>query len=158
MYKHCFVAGDEVAPIEIQLNAISRISSIAVRHSCRTVALQKILVDSPVCQQKFFRKATVLQLRPSYPFIMVISKDPWHSHLLPRVWQWSCRCLFLRLSSVALTWWRRRCQWRTAKFRPIWSEFMWSYEKGGIFIVPQLYWDTEPRFCGLIIVKGTAPI
>ena len=23
------------------------------------------------------------------PFIMVISDDPWHSHLLPSVWQWS---------------------------------------------------------------------
>ena len=27
------------------------------------------------------------------PFIMVISEDPWHSHLLPRVWQWSCHFL-----------------------------------------------------------------
>ena len=30
--------------------------------SCRTVALWKYFVDSPVCQQKFFRRATVLQL------------------------------------------------------------------------------------------------
>ena len=36
-----------------------------------------------------------------HPFIMVISEDPWHSHLLPSVWQWSCRYRFLRLSSVA---------------------------------------------------------
>ena len=35
------------------------------------------------------------------PFIMVISEDPWHSHLLPSVWQWSCHYLFLRLRSVA---------------------------------------------------------
>ena len=35
------------------------------------------------------------------PFIMVISEDPWHSHLLPSVWQWSCHTLFLRLRSVA---------------------------------------------------------
>ena len=34
-------------------------------------------------------------------FILVISKDPRHSHLLPSVWQWSCRYLFLRLRSVA---------------------------------------------------------
>ena len=33
--------------------------------------------------------------------IMVISKDPWHSHLLPSVWQWSCHYMFLRLRSVA---------------------------------------------------------
>ena len=26
----------------------------------------------------------------SHPFIMVISEDPWHSHILPSVWQWSC--------------------------------------------------------------------
>ena len=35
------------------------------------------------------------------PFIMVISEDPWNSHLLPSVWQWSCHYLFLRLRSVA---------------------------------------------------------
>ena len=34
------------------------------------------------------------------PFIMVISEDPWHSHLLPSVWQWSCHNLILRLRSV----------------------------------------------------------
>ena len=32
---------------------------------------------------------------------MVISEDPWHSHLLPNVWQWSCLYLFLRLMFVA---------------------------------------------------------
>ena len=36
-----------------------------------------------------------------HPFIMVISEDPWHSHLLPSVWQWSCHYLFLRPRSVA---------------------------------------------------------
>ena len=27
------------------------------------------------------------------PFIMVITDDPWHSHLLPNVWQWICHYL-----------------------------------------------------------------
>ena len=36
-----------------------------------------------------------------HPFIMVISEDPWHSHLLPSVWQWRFRYLFLQLRSVA---------------------------------------------------------
>ena len=36
-----------------------------------------------------------------HPFIMVISEDPWHSHLLPSVWQRSYHYLFLRLRSVA---------------------------------------------------------
>ena len=34
------------------------------------------------------------------PFIMVISEDPWHSHLLPSVWQWSYLYLFSQLRSV----------------------------------------------------------
>ena len=29
-----------------------------------------------------------------HPFIMFISEDPWHSHLLLSVWQWSCHYLF----------------------------------------------------------------
>ena len=32
-----------------------------------------------------------------HPFIMVISEDPWHSHQLPSVWQWSCHYLFYYL-------------------------------------------------------------
>ena len=35
------------------------------------------------------------------PFIMVISEDPWHSHLLPSVWLLGCHYLFLRFRSVA---------------------------------------------------------
>ena len=33
----------------------------------------------------------------SNPFIMVISEDPWHSHLLLNVWQLSCHYMSLRL-------------------------------------------------------------
>ena len=36
-----------------------------------------------------------------HPFIISISEDPWHSHLLPSFWLWSCHYLFLRLRSVA---------------------------------------------------------
>ena len=32
---------------------------------------------------------------------IVISEDPWHSHLLPSVWQWCCYHLCLRHRSVA---------------------------------------------------------
>ena len=35
-----------------------------------------------------------------HSFKIVISEDPRHLHLLPRVWQWSCCYLFLRLESV----------------------------------------------------------
>ena len=34
------------------------------------------------------------------PFIMVNPEYPWHSHLLPSFWQWSCLYLFLRLRST----------------------------------------------------------
>lgn len=33
-----------------------------------------------------------------HTFVMIISEDSWHSHLLQKVWQWSCRYLVLRLS------------------------------------------------------------
>ena len=36
-----------------------------------------------------------------YPFLMVISENPWHSYLLLSVLQWSCHYLFLRLRSIA---------------------------------------------------------
>ena len=36
-----------------------------------------------------------------HPFIMVISEDPWHSHLMQSVKRWNCHYLFLRLRSVA---------------------------------------------------------
>ena len=35
-----------------------------------------------------------------HAFIMVICEDPWHSHLMSSVWQWSCYYLFYRLRSV----------------------------------------------------------
>ena len=34
-------------------------------------------------------------------YIIIISEDPWHSHLLSSDWSWSCHYLFLRLRSVA---------------------------------------------------------
>ena len=35
-----------------------------------------------------------------HPFKMVMSEDPWHSHVLPSVWQWRCNYLFSRLGSI----------------------------------------------------------
>ena len=36
------------------------------------------------------------------PFIMVISENPWHSHLMLTVWQWSCHYLFNDLRLLRL--------------------------------------------------------
>ena len=73
-----------------------------------------------------------------HPFIMVISEYPWHSYLLPGVWQWSCHYLFLRHRSVAagirtlnlphamrtysdFNYWELSSQQTTAKYGPnIW--------------------------------------
>ena len=38
-------------------------------------------------------------------FVYFVSKDPWHSHLLPSVWQWSYHYLFEQLTSVATGYW-----------------------------------------------------
>ena len=43
-----------------------------------------------------------------HPFIMVISEDLWHSHLMLSVWQWSCHYLFCRPRSVAAGIWTPR--------------------------------------------------
>ena len=40
-----------------------------------------------------------------HPFKMVVSKDPWHWHLMPSVWQWSCHYLFWWLRSVTAGIW-----------------------------------------------------
>ena len=49
--------------------------------------------------------STLMAIEPvtdtGHPFIMVISKDPWHSNLLPSVKEWSCHYLFLWPRCVA---------------------------------------------------------
>ena len=45
--------------------------------------------------------ACIIYCDPGHPFKMVIFEDPWHSHLLSSVWQWSYHHLFKRLRSVS---------------------------------------------------------
>ena len=46
------------------------------------------------------------------PFIMVISEDPWYSHLLPSDWQWICHYLFfLGLSRLGFEHFRFRAEY-----------------------------------------------
>ena len=35
-----------------------------------------------------------------HPFIIIVSEDPWHQHLLPSVYKWRCNYLFKQLRSV----------------------------------------------------------
>ena len=39
-----------------------------------------------------------------HPFLLVISEDPWHSHL-PSAWQWYCHYLLFRLRSASAGIW-----------------------------------------------------
>ena len=70
------------------------------------------------------------------PFIMVISKDPWHSHLLPSIWQWSCHYLFLRLRSV-VTGDRTPISWCEANTLPL-------RHLGGKNYMYEISWDNTP--------------
>ena len=58
-----------------------------------------------------------------HPFIMVISEDPWHSHLLPSGWQWSCHYLFLQLWSATAEIWTTNSgfRWRIASRGQSWK-------------------------------------
>ena len=67
------------------------------------------------------------------PFIMFISEDPWHPHLLPSAWQWSCHYLFSRLGSDAVRIrtrnhaHARRTLWPTAPLRRFQKRFLKIY-------------------------------
>ena len=72
------------------------------------------------------------------PFIMVISEDPWHSLLLPSIWQWDWPYLLLRLRSVA-------AEIRTPNF-PLYyerKETMVSSQRfsGLIYLFEYMLWD-----------------
>ena len=75
------------------------------------------------------------------PFIMVISKDPWHSHLMLSVWQWSCNYLFLQLNSVATEDWTPIYSMRGERFtsRPLWQLGKWVSEILQWFLVRRAY-------------------
>ena len=47
-----------------------------------------------------------------HSFIMVISEDPWHSHLMPLVWQWICLYLIL----MWLVYQNQRFKWALCPF------------------------------------------
>ena len=54
-----------------------------------------------------------------HPFTMVISEDPWNSHLLPSVWQWTCHYPFKRLENFSLI--RRRQNFFNGEDLQIWT-------------------------------------
>ena len=55
----------------------------------------------PLCSERSL--ACHANCDKGHAFIMVIFEDPWHLHILPSVWQWSCHYLFLRLTDTVLS-------------------------------------------------------
>ena len=79
---------------------LENFSLIWRRHHCRWRAADFDLCSALIAieQWGFFN---VPHWHGPTLFIMVISEDPWHSHLLTSIWRWSCQDLFLLLRSVA---------------------------------------------------------
>ena len=71
------------------------------RHHCRWRAACFNLCSAPMAIEQWGFFSVPHLLEHGLPFLIVTSEDPWHSHLLRSVWQWSCHYLFLRLWSVA---------------------------------------------------------
>ena len=71
---------------------LENFSLIWRHHHCRFFSVANLLWPGSLASHTY--------CETGHPFIMVISEDQWHSHLLPNVWQWSCHYLFLRLRSV----------------------------------------------------------
>ena len=81
------------------------LSHSRIFHSCGDVTINVDLCPAfmPIEQWGFFSVAHLLWHGAGHPFIMVISKGLWHSHLLPSVWQWSCHYLSKCLYDVGLS-------------------------------------------------------
>ena len=78
---------------------LENFSLIWRRHLCRWKATKFDLSSALMACEGSLR--CHIHCDTGLPFIIVISEDPWHSHLFPSFWQWSCHYLFLRLRSVA---------------------------------------------------------
>ena len=76
----CFVCLEFFVPLE-------NFSLICRRHHCRIRAVNFDLCSVLMAIKKweFFIISVPVAAVTRYPFIMVISEDPWHSHLLPVV-------------------------------------------------------------------------
>ena len=94
--KHCFLSTNGLLFVKLEFSSHSMIS-----HSFGDVTIageeMQILTyarhlwqlsndDSLACRTYVYT---------GHPFIRVISEDPWHSHFMLSVWQWSCHHLFL---------------------------------------------------------------
>ena len=80
---------------------LENFSLIWRRHHCRRRAANFALCSALMAIEQWGFLTCRTHCDTGLPFIMFISDDPWHSHLLLSVRQWSCHYLFLRLRSVA---------------------------------------------------------
>ena len=76
-----------------------------------------------------------------HPFIMVISENPWHSHLLPNVWQGSCHYLFYDLSLLRLEFEHRTLRMRSERSNRLRPRGGYSDYKEYINILSVYIWN-----------------
>ena len=68
-------------------------------YRCKSWKFWRYAVHSwPFCSEGFLACHTYCDT--GHRFKLVIYEDPWHSHLLPRDWQWNCLYRILRRMSV----------------------------------------------------------
>ena len=81
-----------------------------------------------------------------HSFIIVISDNPWHSLLLPSVWQWSCHYLF---NDVGLS--RLGFEHPTSRFR--FRSYPRCHLRGAILYVTMLLTNVSPAWWSSLISK-----
>ena len=90
-----FVCLEFIIPLE-------NFSLIWTHHHCRWRAANIVLCSALMAIMSSEGSLTChTHCNTGLPFVMVISEDPWHSHLMQSVCQWSCHYLLLQLRSVA---------------------------------------------------------
>ena len=81
---------------------LENFSLIWRRHHCRWRTVNFELCSALMVMSSEGSLACHTYCDTGHHFRMVISEDPWHSHLLQSVWKWSCHYLFLRLRSYVV--------------------------------------------------------
>ena len=117
----CFNMGHSLCGLIICLVFFPCLFGFFLFHSYGNVTINdewlQILIFT--CHSRSLSSEGPLACHTFYPFIMVICEDPWHSHLMPSVWQWSCHYLFLRFWSVATGYQTILAEWTLLPTAPL---------------------------------------
>ena len=133
----------------------------------------QILTNARHLSSEGFLRA-ISTVTTGHSFMIIISENPWHSHILPNIWQWSCHllraykkiCLFVCLFVVC---WEFSSHSRIFQTygdvtitgeRFVISNFelcsaLMAIEKWGFFSVPHLLWHGPSVYNGHLQGTGT---